>query len=257
MARIQINYPGMGNSAMDLYIPQYGDSAIHNGMTEEMFYSRKFPVLWLLQAEGENGSSWFRYSLLEEYAAQLNIAVVCPAIENSFGINVKRGDPWESFLAGSLRKVVYSMLPISDRREDNFIAGISMGGYAAIRLALKYPELFEAAGSLNGIVELDENLLSYWWNQTQLEYVFGSVDEMRDEDYKLEKLASAAQVKPEIYLNCIRENRQYMYNKKLFDYLEKEKYMVSFDEMDSGSTDLNSRNMQLKKWLTFVSELKR
>lgn len=132
-----------------------------------------------------------------------------------------------------------------------------MGGYAAIRLALKYPELFEAAGSLNGIVELDENLLSYWWNQTQLEYVFGSVDEMRDEDYKLEKLASAAQVKPEIYLNCIRENRQYMYNKKLFDYLEKEKYMVSFDEMDSGSTDLNSRNMQLKKWLTFVSELKR
>ena len=48
-----------------------------------------------------------------------------------------------------------------------------------------------------------------------------------------------------------------MYNKKLFDYLEKEKYMVSFDEMDSGSTDLNSRNMQLKKWLTFVSELKR
>ena len=53
MARIQINYPGMGNSAMDLYIPQYGDSAIHNGMTEEMFYSRKFPVLWLLHAEGE------------------------------------------------------------------------------------------------------------------------------------------------------------------------------------------------------------
>ena len=74
MARIQMNYPGVGSASMDICIPQYSDAEKQAGISEEEFYVRKFPVLWLLHGEGESCSDWFRFTPLEEYAQQTGIA---------------------------------------------------------------------------------------------------------------------------------------------------------------------------------------
>lgn len=252
MARIQMNYPGVGNASMDICIPEYSAAEKQAGITQEEFYSRKFPVLWLLHGEGENCSDWFRFTLLEEYAQQAGIAVVCPTIENSFGVNVKRGDPWENFLTGNLRTAVYSMFPFSDKRKDNFIAGISMGGYAALRLALYHPELYCAVGSMDGIVSLGEKLLSYWWNREQLAYIFGEPVDERMKEYQLLPLPELKGEKPEIYLVCSQNNRQFEQNKKLNEEFRKSGYQSTLVEMSGNDMKSEMRNRQLKEIFSLI-----
>lgn len=53
--------------------------------------------------------------------------------------------------------LIYGWLPVSDKREDNFIAGLSMGGRGTIKFAVNYPELFGAAAVLSAApVPFDE-----------------------------------------------------------------------------------------------------
>ena len=170
MARIQMNYPGVGTASLDLCLPVEADG----GTWKDAPSPKRWPVIWLLHGEGESCGDWFRYTLAEEYANQAGVALVCPTIENSFGVNLKRGDPWENFLTGSLRQCLFSMFPLSEKREENWIAGYSMGGYAALRLAFRHPELYAGVAAFNPIVDLSGEKLSYWWNPQQLDYVFES-----------------------------------------------------------------------------------
>lgn len=64
------------------------------------------------------------------------------------------GAPYGTFFEEELPALARSFFPLSDRREDNFIAGLSMGGYGAMRLALKHPERYAAAASLSGCLDL-------------------------------------------------------------------------------------------------------
>ena len=253
MARIQMNYPGVGSASMDICIPQYSDAEKQAGILEEEFYGRKFPVLWLLHGEGENCSDWFRFTLLEEYAQQTGIAVVCPTIENSFGVNVKKGDPWEDFLTGNLRTAVYSMFPFTDCREENFIAGISMGGYAALRLAFRHPKLYSAACSIDGIISLEEELLSYWWDEKQLTYVFGDRG-WKSEEYQINPSLAPEKERPEVYLFCHQENRQFKQNKNLKEELDRNSYKSMLKVADGNGTKSERRNLQLKELLLQIYE---
>ncbi|MEZ4770034.1 MAG: alpha/beta hydrolase-fold protein [Caldilineales bacterium] len=55
-----------------------------------------------------------------------------------------------TFVADELPALVKGMFPISSRRKDTFVAGLSMGGYGAFKLALAHPERYAAAASLSG-----------------------------------------------------------------------------------------------------------
>ena len=247
MARIQMNYPGVGSASMDICIPQYSMAEKQAGITEDEFYGKKFPVLWLLHGEGESCGDWFRFTLLEEYAQQAGIAVVCPTIENSCGVNVKKGDPWENFLTGNLRTAVYSMFPFSEKREDNYIAGVSMGGYAALRLGLRHPELYSAAGSIDGIVSLSEEMLAYWWDKKQLTYVFGEDEGWLSEDYRILPESVKGTEKPEVYLFCRQDDRQFEQNKRLKEALDRNGFVSTFREETSKGLKYEVRNRQLKE----------
>lgn len=191
MARLEINYSAFGTATMDVVIPQYGDAPHHARMSEAAFYGQKFKVLYLLHAEGESGVDPLRFTLAEAYAAQRDLVVVCPTIENSFGLDLERGDPWEDFLLNGLPQVIGQMLPVSQRREDTFIAGFSMGGYAALRLALKHPGRYGRAASFFGLLEPTPQNLAPHWNAAQYAYVFGTPEGGQAAAHALPALADA------------------------------------------------------------------
>jgi putative tributyrin esterase len=53
------------------------------------------------------------------------------------------------FLTEELMPMIYGWFPVSDKREDNFIAGLSMGGRGTIKYAVNHPEKFAAAAVLS------------------------------------------------------------------------------------------------------------
>ncbi len=118
------------------------------------FYKReqKYKVLWLLHGGLGDYSNWVRYSNIELYACENDLVVVMPSAMNSQYSN------WDNFAIGydmyrylleELMPMVYGWLPVSDRREDNFIAGLSMGGAGALKYALNNPEKFAGAAVLS------------------------------------------------------------------------------------------------------------
>ncbi len=120
----------------------------------EAFYvnNKKFKVLWLLHGTFGDHTDWIRRTNIEVYACEKNLAVVMPAGMNSDYVNWKGfgvGFNMYDYLFEELMPMIYHWYPISDKREDNFIAGLSMGGMGALSYALTRPEKFAAAGSLS------------------------------------------------------------------------------------------------------------
>ena len=120
----------------------------------EAFYrsGRRYPVLWLLHGTYGDQTDWVRKSNIELYAEEKDLVVVMPPALNSNYSNwddTMLGYRMYDYLTEELMPLVYGWLPVSDRREDNFIAGLSMGGRGTIKYAVNHPERFAAAAVLS------------------------------------------------------------------------------------------------------------
>lgn len=113
---------------------------------------RKYKVLWLLHGTFGDHTDWVRKTNVEMYAAEKNLVVVMPSALNS---NYSNWDEYMlgfrmfDFLTEELMPLIYGWFPVSDKREDNFIAGLSMGGRGTIKYAVNHPEKFAAAAVLS------------------------------------------------------------------------------------------------------------
>lgn len=113
---------------------------------------RKYKVLWLLHGTFGDHTDWVRKTNIEMYATEKNLVVVMPSALNSNYSN------WDHYMLGykmfdylteELMPLIYGWLPVSSRREDNFIAGLSMGGRGTIKYAVNHPDKFAAAAVLS------------------------------------------------------------------------------------------------------------
>ncbi len=109
-----------------------------------------FPVLWLLHGGGGNEGDWIENTGIRRYADKHQIAVVMPHAGYSRYCNMYWGQDYFDFLTQELPQIVHHICPrISQKREDNFIAGLSLGGSGAISLGMRCPELYGAIGVLS------------------------------------------------------------------------------------------------------------
>lgn len=112
------------------------------------------PVLYLLHGLSDDDTAWTRQTSVERYVSALGLAVVMPQAGRSFYADEKHGNRYWTFLTEELPRVCRSFFRLSDRREDTFVAGLSMGGYGAVKWALRQPERFAAAASLSGALNV-------------------------------------------------------------------------------------------------------
>lgn len=112
------------------------------------------PVLYLLHGLGDDDTAWLRQTSIERYVADLGLAVVMPQVHRSFYTDGALGGRYWTFLSEELPALVSRFFRVSGRREDTFVAGLSMGGYGAFKWALRAPERFAAAASLSGALDV-------------------------------------------------------------------------------------------------------
>jgi putative tributyrin esterase len=166
-----------------------------------------FPVLYLLHGLSDDSTAWLRYTNIERYAAQVGLAVVMPQVQRSFYADEAHGGRYWTFLSEELPSVVGSFFNVSQRREDTFVAGLSMGGYGALKWALHQPERFAAAASLSGALDLVA--LSHTAERGPLfQRVFGGAVGPHDDLFALVAGADVETL-PSFYLGCGTEDHLY------------------------------------------------
>lgn len=137
---------GQSTSATVL-LPESAHGQIGMGGTE---VAGPPPVLYLLHGLSDDETIWQRRTSIERYVAERGIAVVMPRGGRSFYADERHGARYWTFLSEELPRAVQHFFRVSDRREDTFVAGLSMGGYGAFKWALRQPGRFAAAASLSG-----------------------------------------------------------------------------------------------------------
>ncbi|MBO4207971.1 alpha/beta hydrolase [Micromonospora echinofusca] len=112
------------------------------------------PVLYLLHGLSDDHTIWLRRTSIERYVAPLGLAVVMPQVGRSFYTDEEHGNRYWTFLSEELPQVCRSFFRLSDRPADTFVAGLSMGGYGAVKWALRHPDRFAAVASLSGALDI-------------------------------------------------------------------------------------------------------
>jgi S-formylglutathione hydrolase FrmB len=113
-----------------------------------------YPTLYLLHGLSDDHTIWMRRTSVERYAAAKNLAVIMPAVGRSFYQDMASGPRYWSFLSEELPALCQRWFPLSSSREETFAAGLSMGGYGALRLGLLQPDRFGAVASLSGALDV-------------------------------------------------------------------------------------------------------
>lgn len=157
MALIQCNFfseiLGLSTS-MHVILPEPAPSQI--GMPSNA-RSGPYPVLYLLHGLSDDDSIWLRRTSIERYVSSLGLAVIMPRVDVSFYTDMAYGSRYWTFISEELPRICQSFFPISTSREQTFVAGLSMGGYGSMKLALTHKDKFAAAASLSGALDMRHN----------------------------------------------------------------------------------------------------
>lgn len=172
-----------------------------------------YPTLYLLHGLSDDHTVWMRRTSIERYAAAKNIAVVMPAVGRSFYQDTAGGAKFWTFLSDELPALCERYFPLSTAREERFAAGLSMGGYGALRLALARPDRYAAAASLSGALDLSRRLReagrpSSLVSRAEYVGIFGPALEAGDADLwpLAEKLGRSDAARPKLFLCCGTED---------------------------------------------------
>ncbi|MFD3261031.1 alpha/beta hydrolase [Paenibacillus lentus] len=163
------------STSMTVILPQRAKSQIGMRGSE---ISGPIPTLYLLHGLSDDDSIWLRRTSLERYVSELGLAVVMPQVGVSFYTDMDAGKRYWTFISEELPYICRSFFPLSEHREDTFVAGLSMGGYGAFKLALRKPGVFSAAASLSGALDVSVNRIDEARrsidNQSLYRQIFGS-----------------------------------------------------------------------------------
>ena len=243
------------SSSMHVILPQ--QSANQIGMAGANTTPGKIPCLLLLHGLSDDDSIWLRRTSIERYVSSLGIAVVMPNVHRSFYSDMKHGYKYWEFISEELLQIARSFFPLSDKREDNFVAGLSMGGYRAFKLALRKPESFSAAASLSGSLDIatHKDTATERLNQ-DLQLVFGADEKITGTENDLmacaEKVSALPKTnQPSLYQCCGTEDFLYEDNIKFRDHATKLGLNLTYEE-GPGTHEWgywDKQIQQILKWL--------
>lgn len=182
-----------------------------------------FPVMYLLHGLSDNHSCWTRFSSIERYANERSIAVVMPEVQRSFYTDMKFGLKYFTYVSRELPEICRELFNISNRWEDTFVAGLSMGGYGAVKCALSNPDVFSACASLSGALDVEEFSKDDRYKDNEEFFAINGGEFLPQNNlfYLAEQIAKLPEAKrPRIYFCCGKDDFLYSHSLRFKAHLE-------------------------------------
>ncbi|WP_026883122.1 alpha/beta hydrolase [Clostridium akagii] len=221
-------------------------------------------TLYLLHGYSGNHMDWVCGSKIQELSLIHNIAVFMPSVENNFYLDdIDKGELFAEFVGNELVEFTRKMFLLSDKREDTFIGGLSMGGYGAIRNGLKYSQKFSR------IIALSSALITYNIAGITSDYkdevadykyytrVFGDLNKLLGSDKDPQALIINLKKKddyiPKIYMACGTEDFLLEVNHSYRDFLISQKIEHTYVE-STGIHNWDFWNEYIEKAIIWAME---
>lgn len=225
-------------TTVNVILPLPGSGHFNDGKAEDLILKdgEKYAVLYLLHGMYGDSSNWIRSSNIERYAYQHRIAVVMPEGYNSFYTDMPDSYAYFTYVTKELPRMMQSLFPISAKREYNYIAGLSMGGFGAAKLALNCPDQYAAAISLSGAMRelnpksrpVDEG--NRWFTGCYGEGGKHFNPETDNLKVVLGNLMNAGKDIPRLYVACGTEDFLYEANTEFRDFCAQIGYPLKYEE---------------------------
>jgi S-formylglutathione hydrolase FrmB len=152
----------------------------------------KFQTLYLLHGGSGDDSDYVYFTNITRYADEHRIAVVMPCNYNRFYTDDPNGPRYWKYISEELPQICQTLFPLSDKREDNFVAGLSMGGFGAMKMGIMKSEQFAAVLCMSGTsinpdkikefpgprARLDTDIPDFM-PRIRLETIFGDLDHFK------------------------------------------------------------------------------
>ena len=204
-----------------------------------------YPTLYLLHGVFGNYTDWVSGTCIQRWAEEKNLAVIMPSGENHFYLDCEaNGERFSEFIGRELPEKMRRLFPLSEKRSETFIGGLSMGGFGAIYNGLRYSDTFSWICGLSsglmfdaldqGTALLSDPLFGKPFRKTIFGEPFtGGKNDLR---VRAEELAASAAPEdlPHFYLCCGLEDSLLEDNRKFRSYLQNLGYSVIYEEGPGG-----------------------
>ena len=232
------------------------------GPQAENAEQKPLKTLYLLHGIFGNYTDWVNGTRIQAWAEANDLAVIMPSGENRFYLDdEKSGELYGEFIGKELVEFTRKLFPLSDKRDDTFIAGLSMGGYGAIRNGLKYAENFGCVIGLSAALvhdtwkDADNSAPIFTFRRNYYEAIFGEYDKVKgsDKDPKalLLKLKEEGRPVPKMYLCCGTEDGLVTANRDFRDFLNENGVDLTYVE-GPGKHDWVFWDTYIKKVLDWL-----
>lgn len=220
---------------------------------------QKLPVVYLLHGNGGGFRDWSNYSDVAGYAAH-GLILVMPEGGSSYYVNAvdRPGDRYEDYIIHDLIGDVEATLPAAAGREHRAIAGVSMGGFGAVVLSFRHPELFAFAAGLSPALDVPRRRFSFkrigQWREHRA--IFGPTDgpARRSEDpYVLARNADPKQL-PYFFLTCGDREGLLPANSGFAAELRRQHIAFEFHEVAGAGHDWTQWNGRVPEMMQELSE---
>ncbi len=250
-----------GQPSADVTTHTFHSAALGREMTYRAFMpaassTTPVPVVYLLHGYGGNAADWFMHSRATEIAGRLGLAVVTPDGGDSWYVNSPSGR-WGDYIVTDLVREVEGRFPVRAHREGRAIAGLSMGGFGAMNIALRHPERYAMAASMSGALDTMRatSVFAPPVAQPELVAVLGPADgpTRRDNDvYQLAATAPASGL-PYLYLDCGTRDPWLAVNREFAQLLSSRGIAHEFHE-PLGDHNFNYWDRQIEVVLTLAAK---
>lgn len=188
-------------------------------------------TLYLLHGFSDDYSIWERRTSIERYADAYGIAVIMPTTGIKWYTDTWMGENYFTYISDELIKITRRMFPkLSRDRSDTYVAGLSMGGYGAVKCALSRPDIFSRAASLSGALDVHHVRTSRAGIGSEVfwEDIFGPETSPKDDIAAL--ATNLTENRPELFIWCGTEDFLYPVNLRMRDRLKALGYNLAYSE---------------------------
>ncbi len=215
----------LGNVKMNIYIPD-----------ANAFDYQDLDVVLLCHGMGGDADDWIKTGNIIRTADECHAVVVMPKLDNSFGVDMVNGYNAEKYIIEEVYELSHRWLNLNRQKEKNIIAGLSMGGYIALNLGIKYQNLFSHIISLSAPTNLEDMVNIFPQDQLTTRIIknaFGSGDFTNSEKC-ITNQAKTKEINVKIDLYCGSNDHFYPFVKNVYQILKERKINVTFLEDDGN-----------------------